>query len=386
VDTNQVTEKERLTLKGRTMMAEVSSRFFGKALMAILVLALTISSAFGQSGYKKQKHPNGQVFYNFGVYIDRKHQKTMEGRMQFFQKAFEDLKGDDENALLWTYLCQVKGISQLDTLDQGNLGSCVGFGAARTCDITAACDILHRGDAERYVAFAPGALYAMGRDHAGRLGSWDGSTGSWMVDCLTKLGSLHAIEYDSHDLREYSVPRAKSWAAQGVPAELKEVAKEHPFSGAAKVSTAEQAKASLQNGYAILLCANSSYGSRRDSLGFLRKTGNNWAHAMACIAYRNSASGREGFLIQNSWKCNGHSSGWVTGPIWPDASSEFPQPVGSFWVTPADLETHLKDDCWAVSGYEGFRQRELEWPEVFHIGGTKERKRKKTGPELYTAP
>lgn len=271
------------------------------------------------------------------------------------------------------------GIKTLPTLDQGNVGACVGFATCRAAAITAAADIFHRQESEEWVAdFSPEALYAIGREVAGQLGAWDGSTGAWSVEGLQKIGTLHQLEYESTSgkisLLGYDPSRAKSWAARGVPSDLKTVAGEHKFLAAAQVSTIAEAKASLQNGYPLIVCSMISYGRTRDADGFLAASGKNWAHAMCVAAYRAASTGREGFLILNSWKADSHSSGWVTGPIWPPESAEYPQPIGSFWVSPQDLLKHLTyGDTWAISGYQGFLRKQLSWEEVFSQAGGKTR-------------
>lgn len=333
----------------------------------LTVLLLLVSSALGQS----ESQPR---FTNYGWYPAPEEVTKVADKLKFYSDQIQALPvRDDTSALNYAFLCQLLDVKILPTLDQGPVGACVGFATARAADITAAADICHRREAEEWRAlFSPEALYAIGRQQAGRLGTWDGSTGAWSVDGLQKLGTLHQLTYDETDLTAYSPARAKAWAAQGVPSGLLPTAKEHPFLSAGLVTTTEQAKAALQNGYPLITCSMISYPSVRDSDGFLKANGRRWAHAMCVAAYRSASTGREGFLIINSWRCSSHSNGWVTGPIWPTEDADFPQPIGSFWVSPADLQLHLSyNDTWAISGYQGFAKRELEWPEVFsQAGGT----------------
>ena len=347
----------------------------------LLSLLLICSTASGAEPIKRYfTTPNDKLpkVYNFGWQQDDAETARVAKTLEVYNQQVAKLPyRDDLTALVYAYLCRAMNVRILPTLDQGPIGSCVGFATTRAAGITAAADILHRKESEEWVAdFSPEALYAIGRQAAGRLGSWDGSTGAWAVEGLQKIGTLHRTKYEvgasPFDLTAYEPSRARSWASQGIPETLLVVAKEHPFLSAALVDTVDKAKASLQNGYPLITCSMISYPNNRDAQGFLPATGERWAHAMCVAAYRSRAppSGREGFLILNSWAATSHDSGWVTGPIWPTIDDDFPQPIGSFWITPSDLEKHLSfGDTWAISGYEGFKVRELDWEEVFSQAG-----------------
>lgn len=83
-------------------------------------------------------------------------------------------------------------------------------------------------------------------------------------------------------------------------------------------------------------------------------------NCMAATAYRGPPSGKEGFLIQNSWQKE-----WIGGPTWPDD-----QPEGSFWATPKEIQDALSQgDSWLIGDVSGFKKRELTWGEALAIGG-----------------
>lgn len=290
-----------------------------------------------------------------------------------YEQQLDDLVqyNDDSDALPYRYLYQVykdnellttleKDTGRIASMDQGQVGSCVGWGTTRALQITASCDILLRKEPESFkVDFNPAAIYAIGRSE--NLGRWDGSTGQWSVNGLKKHGTLHRLEYGAFDLRNSTPLDGRNWSSTGLPQELLEKAKDHQVIACALVTTTEEVKASLQNGYGVILCSRVGYASTRDAQGFLRRSGS-WAHCLACIAYRGPASGKEGFLISNSW--GGPEGTWVNGPIWPDD-----MPFGCFWITPSDLMAHLKEqDSYAIAGYNGFKLRPLKWGEVFKIG------------------
>lgn len=249
---------------------------------------------------------------------------------------------------------------RLNSLNQGSVGSCVGYGTTHALEVVAAANIFHRKQLreEWKARINPDAVYALGRhDHRG---GWDGSTGDWSTDALKKYGSLHSLVYGQHDLTNTKPTDGRAWARSGVPSALLTAAGDHKALACALVKTTEEAKAALQNGYAIIICAQASYPSSRDSQGFSKLNGRRWAHCMAVSAYRGPQSGKEGFLIQNSWGNN-----WNNGPIYPED-----MPHGSFWVTPSDLMVHLRqNDSYAIAGYEGFKLRKIQWEDVFNFNG-----------------
>ncbi len=279
---------------------------------------------------------------------------------------------DDGDALIYRYYYKIKEkyglLTELEkrtgriaSMDQGDTGSCVGFGTTKALQMTAACDILVRGEPETFkFDFSPNAIYGIIRyDNQGR---WDGATGAWASESLKKYGTLHNRIYGNLDLSQATPQNARQWAAQGLPRELMEAAKEHLVLNSALVSTVDEVKAALQNGYGVILCANVSYSSTRDSEGFSKRTPEGWSHCLSAIAYRGAGSGREGYLIGNSW--GGPEGTWINGPIYPDD-----MPFGSFWITPENLSVHLKGrDCYAIAGYSGFKKRPITWQEIFKVG------------------
>lgn len=345
----------------------------------LILLLLLCGQAWGQ--VTSSETDSGVKTWDFGWKYQPEESQRVAEKLAFYSAQVNSLPfRDDVTSLNYAFLCKAMGAKTLPTLDQGNVGACVGFATCRAAGITAAADIFHRREQETWVAdFSPEALYAIGREVAGQLGSWDGSTGAWSVEGLQKIGTLHRLVYEPAGAEKvslllYEPARAKAWAARGVPQQLKPIAGEHRFLAAALVETVEKAKASLQNGYPLITCSMMSYGNVRDQDGFLRSSGRNWAHAMVVAAYRAANTGREGYLILNSWRAVSHDNGWVTGPIWPAEDQPYPQPIGSFWISPADLLEHLKyGDTWAISGYQGFVGKELAWEEVFSQAGGKTR-------------
>lgn len=288
---------------------------------------------------------------------------------------------DTRTILLYRYLMEAKEVDRLQTRDQGRTGSCVGYGTACAIDMLSGFQIAFLGRPELFAPVNADAIYALGRQAAGQLGNSDGSTGAWSVKGISELGTLHQFAYPGMDLTEEHDYAAKALARDGIPSALLEFAARHPVKAFVLVRDWKHARGLIQSGYPLIVCSGVGFenGSRsmteRDSLGFATARGR-WMHCMAVVAYRGPDTGREGFLIQNSWNPR-----YIDGPVWPDD-----QPEGSFWVdTPTFDKMIGMRDTWGLSDYAGFRQRQLPLVEVFsRAGGT--RKQPKQEPDLNLAP
>ena len=340
----------------------------------IVFLLLLVNSGISQvpNGTATGGSEGGVPTLNFG-WSPPKTQPPLTPQDVIYSNQLKELVkyNDEDDALTYRVLYKAledanlltdfeRQTKRLASLDQGETGSCVSFGATRALSVTAACDIYVRKEKEIYkYHFNPNAIYGIIRFD--NLGNWDGANGSLASEALKKYGTLHNIEYGEYDLTNSTPQDARRWAAKGLPKELIEAAKDHQVIASALVTTPEEVKAALSNGYGVIVCSHVGYSSTRDAQGFARRSGS-WAHCMAVIAYRGPSSGREGYLISNSW--GGPGGTWIDGPIWPEDMV-----YGSFWVTPEDLKMHLRErDSYAIAGYNGFKRRNLKWNEIFQVG------------------
>ena len=270
----------------------------------------------------------------------------------FAAAAPDCMAKDDGNAFCYRALAKCEGTTQLHARNQGSYGTCVGHGTANGADITTACEIVLKGEPETWPGMeSADAMYGLGRDLSGNLGGGDGSYGGAAAKAVL-FGSLHMKNYDGViDLSSYSGDRARNWARHGVPENVKDVAHPHPFRSAARVTTVDEARAALQNGYGINICSNQGFSSHRDSDGFARASGS-WSHSMTLIAWR---SDKRAALIWNSW-----GDGWISGPVWPED-----MPGGSFWCDERTLEHILNaKDSFAYSNYAGFPAQSIDWGDM----------------------
>ena len=231
------------------------------------------------------------------------------------------------------------------------IGDCVAHGAAYAVDAVKSVDIVLKKEFEEWVdETATEDIYAGSRVQigGGRIRG-DGSIGAWAARYVNEYGALPRGKYGNVDLTTYSGSKARSWGkgSAGVPKSLIPTAKKHPIQTVSKVTTYEEVRDLIANGYAVTIASMQGFSSKRDSEGFAKPQGS-WAHQMSILAVDDEYK-RPGVLVQNSWGT------WNSGPKRHD------QPNGSFWVDAEEIERRIlkKGDSWAFSGYEGFKPREL---------------------------
>ncbi len=251
--------------------------------------------------------------------------------------------GKGKVALLYEAVRKVVG---RDLIHSQTIGDCVSHGFSSAIDTLACCQIA-AGLRERFPGEnATEVLYAGSRVEIGRggCGRGDGSIGAWAARAVTEYGTLARGKYGPIDLTTYSGDRARKWGMpnQGIPDELESILREHPVRTTSMVTSYEEARDALANGYPVPVCSNAGFASTRDKDGFARRSGS-WAHCMAFLGV-DDASGRPGLLCQNSWGAD-----WISGPKRHD------QPDGSFWVDADTVDRMLREqDSFALSGFVGF--------------------------------
>lgn len=261
-------------------------------------------------------------------------------------------KGDkDGNAFNWRIAA--KGFGRpMPVLDQGSIGSCVGNGWAKAVNYVLAIMAAQKigPPIDGTVEIPAEVIYGGSRVNAngGRSPLFgDGSNGSWAARFVTETGVCGRGVYGPDDVSKYDVAKCRELGRAGIRGELLEACKKNKVS-AALVTSADEIKRGLLQGYIAPICSNVGFAgqSSRDKDGFLKARGM-WPHCMCAIAYR---ADKNAFLIDNSWGPN-----WVTGPKYPDD-----QPDGSFWITWEDMERIAKQgDSYLVSAVKGFPRKKL---------------------------
>lgn len=217
-----------------------------------------------------------------------------------------------------------------------DIGDCTSWGSGHTADLLQSVQMVLGKQAESYKEICTEAIYGMGREIANMLGSGDGCYGA----AVAKAVMEGCVSRES--VGPYSGRRAKQWGAQGVPADVRTAAKEHPVKATALVGTTDEADAALMNGYPMIVCSNQGFAMTRDADGVCRAQGS-WAHCMAIIGCR-TYNGKRQYCIGQSW-----------GPDVPDGPLTDDQPDFSFWIASAALAKMLAEqDSFAFSGFAGF--------------------------------
>lgn len=268
------------------------------------------------------------------------------------------LAQEDTDAPLWKMYSAVPRGGPVPAHNQGEIGSCVAFGASLAAEFSLAFQIHYRrGPPQSFETNVREAVYGGSRvnqDPRNPIRSGDGSTGSRAAKWLSKgVGGL----LPTGENGQYSASRCREWGNRGVPAALVAKCKENPCQ-TTLVTSAAAAKTAIQQGYAIFVCSDVGFGNLnggpipRDAAGFLKPRGT-WYHCMTIAGYQGGA--RPGFLIVNSW-----GERWVSGPIGKFADV----PPGSFWADVSTVDRMLsQQDSYAVAGVEGFKRRKFEAPD-----------------------
>ena len=233
------------------------------------------------------------------------------------------------------------------------LGDCVGHAYSLAVDILNCVQIALKNKPYKWRQVAsPEFIYAGSREVGDNLDGPQGSNGVYASEFIKEYGILIRQMYlGMYDLREYDPAIAKEWGKDGLPSALKLLSKLHPVKTVAKITSYDQARDSIANGYPVAICSSQGFCKKcgRDKEGFIHPVGR-WMHAML-LAGIDDKSDRKGGLLLNSWGAH-----WVSGPLQPG------QPAGSFWVEKETLDKMLAwGDSYSLSNYRGYRRQKLDF-------------------------
>jgi hypothetical protein len=226
-------------------------------------------------------------------------------------------------------------------------GDCTSMGTRNGCTISLVSDIKSRFEAEKY----PGRL-ATETIYGARRHSGEGMAVIFAVEYLKKHGIALRKKYGKYDLTKYDSRIGTRWGSTGVPKEVTDETKENTISDFALITTVQEARDSLYNGYGLTVGSNYGFTNKRDKNGISRQSGS-WGHCMAWIGMDDTRQRSDEllFLIQNSW-----------GPNWNGGPLILGQPLGSFWITETDAQGMLNQkQAYAISNVNGFPSRDIDW-------------------------
>lgn len=271
--------------------------------------------------------------------------------MPIFGAAAYELRHSGEGKTSLPFKALVKFDEGFGPSERQTTGDCVSHATRNAIDITRSVEIAVKDEPEEFIARGATEGIYQSRSHSGQ-----GMTCSGAARYVSDYGGiLIRKKYGKTDLSTYnSTIGAKKQLPNSV---FKTEAAKHRVRTVSMISTVEEARDALANGYALSVCSNVGFSSKRDSKGIAKRSGS-WNHAMAWIACDDSKSvyNETLFLIQNSWGV------WNSGP------KRLDQPDGSFWIREKDARSMLaQQGAWVFSDVEGFPARDIQWTlsEVF---------------------
>ena len=269
-----------------------------------------------------------------------------------FGAAASDLYGSGEGKLALLYKSLQKFDPSFGPHERQTTGDCVSHATRNAVDVTRSHEIIG-GDREDFVARgATEAIYGA-RGHGGQ-----GMSCSKAARFVHQNGGiLVRKDYGFVDFSKYNSSTGSRWGSRGVPSDVVAEGKKHQVKTISMVTNVDQARDAIANGYALSVCSNYGFSSRRNKDGIASRSGS-WNHAMCWCAVDDTKEihNETLFLIQNSW------GAFNSGP------KRHEQPDGSFWVREKDARGMLaQNGAWAFSDVDGFPPRQVDWTihEVF---------------------
>lgn len=256
--------------------------------------------------------------------------------------------GEGKVQLLYKFVEAVTPDGKYPIREQ-TIGDCVSQGTAGAVDCLTASEIA-AGEYEKWNGECCSEyIYGLARVNiGGGTLRGDGAYGGWGVKAIG-LGTLVRQKYGNTDFTKYNGSVAKQYGDYGPPKELMNFAKEHPVRTYSQVRTVEECRDSIVNLFPVIICSNTGFATKRDELGFARRSGT-WPHCML-VAGVDDNSNRKGFLIINSW-----------GPRWISGPKRWEQPDGSFWCDYDTMSEILRqNDSWVISNFEGYKRQDVDW-------------------------
>lgn len=227
-------------------------------------------------------------------------------------------------------------------------GDCVSHCVRGAIDIARANDPDLRSTEDWVDRTATEPLYGA-RGHGGqgascsRIVGWAHQTGGCML--------RQNYQSFGFDLSKYNPSVGIGWGSSGVPGSVTKTAAHHRIGTISLVTTWQQARDAIANGYGLACCSSQGFAHVRDDTGLAKPSGS-WAHAMQWHAADATRSDGCRFCVQNSW-----GYGWISGKLVHD------QPEGSFWISQSVAQSMIDaGGTYAVSNVEGFPKRKLaDW-------------------------
>lgn len=191
------------------------------------------------------------------------------------------------------------------------------------------------------------------RRHGGD--GWTCSAAAKVV--LNESGLWLRKKYDEIgvDFTRYSARNAGLYGSRTPPESWLAIGREHLIRTATNVTTYEELRDLLANGYCVSSCGGESWSNVRDLNGVSKRTAKGWAHALAYLGVDDRPEiiklyGEPLVLIQNSW------GDWNDGPRRVFGTT-VDIPIGAFWSKWSDMKNR---SMIAFSGVNGWPPKKLK--------------------------
>lgn len=225
--------------------------------------------------------------------------------------------------------------------------NCVAHSTRNAVDVARAVQIDVEKRQESFVTVgATEAIYAS-RGHTG-----EGMSCSVAARFVNQTGGV-LLRKNYPDLRiDLTRYNGTGWNRQwlrGLPQNVVNEARKHQVKTTSLIRSIAQARDAIANGYAISVCSNVGFNSRRDQNGIASPNGT-WYHAMAWCGCDDTRTrlNETLFLVVNSW------GRWNAGP------RVHNQPEGSFWIRQSVAERMLaQQGSFVFSNFDGFPAQQL---------------------------
>ena len=243
---------------------------------------------------------------------------------------------------------------KLPDYNQGQVGSCVGFGTTKAVEYVSLYEIGVLKDKEEFKTLAQEVTYGLSRvEIGGGKIVGDGSIGAWAAKAVTQYGVVARGKYGDLDLTAYNESQCRKLGKYGLNKDMESVAKQHPIKAFTKITNFQDACVALAQGYFILVCSGQGFKSTRDDAGFAAASGS-WGHCQVASGYvkKGKYSPKNGIILDNSWGSN-----WIKG-----GKPKFAMNDGAYLVEESVINKMLAEgDSFALSGFQGFPKRQIDW-------------------------
>lgn len=249
-------------------------------------------------------------------------------------------------------------------------GDCVSWGVRNAIDISRSVEIIIGGEAESYILRQATAMLYAERGHTGqgaspsRISRAATEDGILLERIYTKEETGLSKDYDFRDYDEYVSIGIRA-GRTGLPEGLKRITRKNRCKTASLVTSMEEAKTALWNGYALAVGSSIGVSNRGGYKGqpWLSTLQGSWAHEMSIVGFDDRPEivrlvGEPIYFWDQSWgnwnRISGLRPEWLFKGIWPE---------GAFILTESHTWRAVKArGCFAHSDTDGFPPRRLpDW-------------------------